>query len=143
MHWSFLREIHALDSLFYHQWVSGEYRYRHWVTRRLRPSVLSAYATTIARHKDLGLQPHARLDKPARMHLWVLPTRKKAEGGARTCLGHTDRPLNLPTKTLKAGGHGVPGGENLMVRSDGSMRYFMFRESASLRTFPEGEGFHG
>ena len=68
---------------------------------------------------------------------------KKAEGGALTCFGHTDRPLNLPTKTLKADGHGVPGGENMMVRSDGSMRYFMFRESASLRTFPEGEGFHG
>jgi DNA (cytosine-5)-methyltransferase 1 len=44
---------------------------------------------------------------------------------------------------LKAGDHGVPGGENMLVRLDGSVRYFSIRESARLQTFPDGYVFHG
>jgi DNA (cytosine-5)-methyltransferase 1 len=49
----------------------------------------------------------------------------------------------LPAKTLKAGGHGVPGGENMMVRPDGSVRYFSVRESARLQAFPDTYELHG
>ena len=51
--------------------------------------------------------------------------------------------MDLPAKTLKAGDHGVPGGENMMVTDDGSVRYFTVRESARLQTFPDGYIFHG
>jgi len=51
--------------------------------------------------------------------------------------------LDLPAKTLKAGDHGVPGGENMMVKADGSVRYFTARESARLQTFPDGYVLHG
>ena len=44
----------------------------------------------------------------------------------------------MPAKTLKAGDHGVPGGENMLVRPDGSIRYFTVRESARLQNFPDG-----
>jgi DNA (cytosine-5)-methyltransferase 1 len=33
--------------------------------------------------------------------------------GARVYPGHTGSPLDLPAKALKAGDHGVPGGENM------------------------------
>jgi DNA (cytosine-5)-methyltransferase 1 len=49
--------------------------------------------------------------------------------------------LDFPAKTLKAGDHGVPGGENMLALADGSVRYFTVRESARLQTFPDWFGF--
>ena len=63
--------------------------------------------------------------------------------GARTYKGHTGSPMDEPAKTLKAGVHGVPGGENMLCRPDGSVRYFTVRESARLQTFPDDYAFHG
>jgi DNA (cytosine-5)-methyltransferase 1 len=63
--------------------------------------------------------------------------------GARAYPGHTGSPLDLPAKAIKAGGHGVPGGENMMVKTDGSFRYFTARETARIQTFPDGYVFHG
>ena len=57
--------------------------------------------------------------------------------GARAYPGHTGSPLDLPAKALKAGDHGVPGGENMMVRDDGSVRYFTKREAARLVGLPD------
>ena len=51
--------------------------------------------------------------------------------------------MDEPAKTLKAGVHGVPGGENMLVREDGSFRYFTVRESARLQTFPDNFLFQG
>ena len=45
--------------------------------------------------------------------------------------------MDFPAKTLKAGDHGVPGGENMLALADGSVRYFTVRESARLQTFPD------
>lgn len=57
--------------------------------------------------------------------------------GARSYTGHTGSPLDLPAKTLKAGDHGVLGGENMLTARDGSVRYFTVREAARLQTFPD------
>jgi len=56
---------------------------------------------------------------------------------ARSYPGHTGSPPDRPAKTLKAGVHGVPGGENMLRRPDGSVRYFSVREAARLQTFPD------
>jgi len=63
--------------------------------------------------------------------------------GARSYPGHTGSLLDEPAKTLKAGVHGVPGGENMLLRPDGSVRYFTVRESARLQTFPDEFRLHG
>jgi DNA (cytosine-5)-methyltransferase 1 len=65
------------------------------------------------------------------------------QGGARSYAGHTGSPIDEPAKTLKAGVHGVPGGENMLLKSDGSVRYFTIRESARLQTFPDSFHFNG
>lgn len=57
--------------------------------------------------------------------------------GARSYPGHTGSPLDEPAKTLKAGVHGVPGGENMLRFRNGKVRYFTVRECARLQTFPD------
>lgn len=59
------------------------------------------------------------------------------QDGARQYVGHTGSPLDEPAKALKAGDHGVPGGENMMVKDDGSVRYFTVREAARLQGLPD------
>jgi DNA (cytosine-5)-methyltransferase 1 len=44
---------------------------------------------------------------------------------------------------LKAGDHGVPGGENTVRLTDGMLRYFSVRECARLQTFPDEWVFSG
>lgn len=56
---------------------------------------------------------------------------------ARTYPGHTGSDYDLPAKTVKAGGHGVPGGENMMRFHDGSVRYFTVFEGKRIQTFPD------
>jgi DNA (cytosine-5)-methyltransferase 1 len=44
---------------------------------------------------------------------------------------------------LKAGVHGVPGGENMIAFADGSVRYFSVREAARLQGLPDDYQFIG
>ena len=67
---------------------------------------------------------------------WAIP-------GARTYNGHTGSLLDWPSKTLKAGVHGVPGGENMVVCDDTSVRYYTLREMARLQSFPNDYYFLG
>lgn len=56
---------------------------------------------------------------------------------ARTYPGHTGSDYDLPAKTVKAGGRGVPGGENMIRFHDGSVRYFTVFEGKRIQTFPD------
>ncbi|MFG2302390.1 DNA cytosine methyltransferase [Actinacidiphila glaucinigra] len=62
--------------------------------------------------------------------------------GARMYTGHTPNLLDRPAKTVKAGVHGVPGGESVMMMDDPSFdgsgyRYMTVRETARVMTFPD------
>jgi len=154
--WSFPKETHSLDALLHNQWVSKEYWERHNISSKRRPDSPVRHSTKIKKLRQASLFPAT--SKPWRtvrdaLHDLQNPTYKKAENhfyhdhnfqpGAKTYPGHTGSPLDFPAKTLKAGDHGVPGGENMMVDLDGSVRYFTIRESARLQTFPDGYKFHG
>lgn len=57
--------------------------------------------------------------------------------GARSYAGHTGSDIDQPSKALKAGDHGVPGGENMIRFADGSVRYFTILEAKRMQTFPD------
>ncbi|MET9479979.1 DNA cytosine methyltransferase [Streptomyces sp. NPDC006638] len=62
--------------------------------------------------------------------------------GARIYKGHTPNLLDRPAKTVKAGVHGVPGGESVMMTDDPAFdgsgyRYMTVRETARVMTFPD------
>lgn len=67
---------------------------------------------------------------------WLIP-------GARLYTGHNGSELDWPAKTIKAGVHGVPGGENVLLLGDHSHRYFTLREMARLQGFPDDYIFRG
>ena len=56
--------------------------------------------------------------------------------GARVYPRHTGSDWDAPAKALKAGAHGVPGGENILIDA-GSPRYFTLREMLRLQGFPD------
>jgi DNA (cytosine-5)-methyltransferase 1 len=63
--------------------------------------------------------------------------------GARAYRGHTPNMLDAPAKTIKAGVHGMPGGEGIVQLDDGSIRYLTVRELARIQTFPDDYQFYG
>jgi DNA (cytosine-5)-methyltransferase 1 len=151
--WAFPSETHSLNALLHDQYVSGEYWDRHKVSQRNRVALPEKFKEAVAGMKGLGFLPTQSAWRTVRDALDGLPEpvvggsaaflNHKLQTGARVYPGHTGSPLDLPAKTLKAGGHGVPGGENMLVRADGSVRYFSIRESARLQTFPDRYELHG
>lgn len=151
--WSFPHETHGLDALLHDQWVTGAYWERHAISQGARPRMPDGVAARVRRLRDALFPIDSQPWRTVRDALAGLPdpvagstsefSNHRFQPGARAYPGHTGSPLDLPAKTLKAGGHGVPGGENMLVRDDGSVRYFTIRESARLQTFPDGFHLHG
>jgi len=147
---TFPEETHSLDALLWDQ-AKGDYWERHRVLRKAR--ILSARLKE--RSQRLAERPGTLPWRTVRDAIRDLPDPEnkpqqaslyfnhRHQPGARSYPGHTGSPLDEPAKTLKAGVHGVPGGENMLARPDGTVRYFTVRESARLQTFPDEFQFQG
>jgi DNA (cytosine-5)-methyltransferase 1 len=139
--WSFPEETHSADALVTDQ-LSGAYWDRHRVSKkdRIQPRVAAAPSTLFSQMKRLPW-------RTVRDALQGLPDPETSQAngfqnhhfiaGARAYHGHTGSRLDEPAKTLKAGDHGVPGGENMIVFPNGKLRYLTVRESARVQTFPD------
>jgi DNA (cytosine-5)-methyltransferase 1 len=151
LEWSFPKPTHTIDALLWDQCRSGDYWERHRISRSKR----TIDARLHARGMSLLFRPSAKPWQTTRDAIGDLPDPEtqsalsqralnhRFQAGARSYPGHTGSPFDEPAKTLKAGVHGVPGGENMLCREDGSVRYFTVRESARLQTFPDDFVFHG
>ena len=149
--WHFPAPTHSKEALLWEQWREETYWDLHRVAKKDRPDGGAAKA----RAMKLERKPNGLRWRTVRDAISDLPDPELAPGsarkfhdhrfqpGARSYPGHTGSPLDEPAKTLKAGVHGVPGGENMLRRPDGSIRYFTVRESARLQTFPDDMTFHG
>jgi DNA (cytosine-5)-methyltransferase 1 len=136
--WTFPKETHSLDALLWDQ-LRGDYWDRHKVPKKERITS----TRTKKRAKQLSKRPSEIGWKTVRDALVGLPSPQspdsihflnhRFQAGARTYPGHTGSPLDEPAKTLKAGVHGVPGGENMLSLPDGSVRYFTVRNHEAVR----------
>ncbi len=142
--WSFPQATHTADALQAAKWLTNTYWDEHHVPRARRPQPPEGTRQRLGTIESLPLAARWRtvrdamqgLPDPTAPEASRIPNHK-LQPGARKYAGHTGSHLDWPAKTLKAGDHGVPGGENMVAFADGSVRYFTVRESARIQTFPD------
>ncbi len=152
--WSFPQPTHSFDRLLWDQWGSGSYWDEHQVSRRLRPAMPARYRARVEQllSEFTLLPPPLQRFRTVRDALVGVPDPRESNhgfhnheyrDGARPYPGHTGSPLDEPSKALKAGDHGVPGGENMIALPDGRCRYYSAREGARIQAFPDDYVFSG
>ncbi len=142
--WFFPRPTHSRSQLLWAQHQTGRYWKEHGISLA-EASVGGVVDQAVLRHEPAELIPTTERWRTVRDAIASLgdpcgPTRQKNhvfQSGARSYPGHTGSPLDEPAKALKAGDHGVPGGENMLRHANGKVRYFSIRESARIQTFPD------
>lgn len=151
---SFPEKTHTEDALLYTKWVTGEYWDRHKVGRKSRPLMPPDLRRRVEGLHGMMPEMLGRPWRTVRDAIGDLPKLSDGETcsiywnhylnpGARSYQGHDGSPLDEPAKALKAGDHGVPGGENTLRHENRSVRYFTVRECARLQTFPDQWKFEG
>ena len=144
--WNLPTPTHSLDALLWSKYVTKEY----WEKHSILPS--NSEYNTFARNKSYleykyGFFPpeslpwltvrDALVDLPKEGDLTFYPSEHVVRSGAKEYYGHSGSPIDEPAKTIKAGAHGVPGGENMIKYPDGSVRYFTVFEAKRIQTFPD------
>jgi DNA (cytosine-5)-methyltransferase 1 len=150
--WKEMLPDHSEDALLHAQWVSGDYWQEHDMKAPEMPGVLQARVRRVNTLEGLEAQnprwqtvrdairkfpePQDYEETPGVHNHWGIP-------GARTYKGHTGSSADWPSKTIKAGVHGVCGGEAMIRFEDGSLRYLTIRESAKIQSFLDSYVFPG
>ncbi|MFQ5672896.1 MAG: DNA cytosine methyltransferase [Nitrospinales bacterium] len=151
--WSFPEPTHSQDALLWNQWTTMDYWEKHGIPKKDRPKLPARIKSRVDRLRSSLFKPPGKPWVTVRDAISDLPNPKKYSDtkipnhrfnpGAKVYKGHTGSPFDEPAKTLKAGDHGVPGGENMLAYPNGEVRYFTVRECARLQTFPDNFVFQG
>jgi DNA (cytosine-5)-methyltransferase 1 len=134
--WRFPQPTHG-EAVLLRSQATGDYWARHGIKRICRATAwlpgfeeqLAPWRTLRDAIRDLP-SPVVGAEDPRWLH-------HVGWSGAREYPGHTPNDLDRPAKTIKAGVHGVPGGEGVVRLDDGSIRNLTVREVARIMTFPD------
>ncbi|MBQ6132464.1 MAG: DNA cytosine methyltransferase [Selenomonadaceae bacterium] len=138
--WSFPLPTHSRDALEYSKWVSADYWTEHNLPVPQENPLTAADIRNLRHNVEENIFPLRRW-RTVRDALKNLSEAEnifnnEPRSGAKVYKGHSGSSLDMPSKAIKAGVHGVPGGENMLIEDDGRVRYYTVRESAEIQTFP-------
>ncbi len=132
--WTFPAPTHSEDALLWSQFVTGDYWERHNIKCTYPESIVSEQKTSLS--EKYGFWQPELLP-----WLTIRDVTTDLECSESKCSreypGHTGSFIDRPSKTIKAGAHGVPGGENMVKLDDGSTRYLTLQEAKRIQTFPD------
>lgn len=137
---------HSMEALVWDQRISRKYWDRHNISAKMGSAMSESEKQALVRLRSQNVKPKETPWKTVRDTIGDLPrpfskseplANHRLHPGARIYAGHTGSSWDEPAKALKAGVHGVPGGENVVVSKDGYVRYFTVREMARLQGMPD------
>ena len=145
---SFPRETHSHDRLLWNKFVSRDYwdKFNIPHSRQEQPDAKTQKKVEKLKQHYGILEPSELPWATVRDTLYDLPDPQAVNnnisdhefrGGARAYPGHTGSFIDRPSKTIKAGDHGVPGGENMIRFENGEVRYFTLLEAKRIQTFSD------
>jgi DNA (cytosine-5)-methyltransferase 1 len=138
--WNYPSSLYSEDRLNWDKYVTGDYWLKHNISIKKDTSLKNIL------EKKYGIfSPETLSWKTVRDTLKDIPCPNEDHSindhilrtGAKIYIGHTGSDIDQPAKTIKAGTHGVPGGENMIRYEDGSVRYFTVYEAKLMQTFPK------
>ncbi|MGL5905837.1 MAG: DNA cytosine methyltransferase [Shewanella sp.] len=140
INWHFPEPTHSEDRLSWDKYVTGKYWTRHNTPNQKNDLIANQMK------EKYGIFPPEKLpwltvrdaliDVPDPNTLHQIPDHVFKDG-AKIYPGHTGSMIDEPAKTIKAGSHGVPGGENMIRYDDDSVRYLTTYEAKLIQTFPK------
>lgn len=147
VNWAFPQPTHSQEALLYSKWVSQDYWEQHDMKIPAEIPLSAKKIKSIQRMVEDGICASERwqtvrdaigdLPDPSKPFININIHNHEYRQGAKCYAGHSGSVLDEPSKTIKAGAHGVPGGENTVVLDNGTVRYYTVRESARIQTFPD------
>ena len=146
--WSFPKETHSAERLLWDKFVTGQYWDKHKIdsSKREIPNEILKKKIEKLKNQYGFFSPDSQPWVTVREALIGLPDPESKNNqfddhifrdGARIYPGHTGSYIDEPSKTIKAGNHGVPGGENMIRFENGSVRYFTILEAKRIQTFSD------
>ena len=145
--WDFPQATHSSDSLLWSKYITGEY----WEQHSIKNYIPEDYCLKVQNY----LNKKYGFFKPAQNPWKTVRDAIKGLGepqdtgehsirhGAKEYPGHTGSNIDEPSKTIKAGAHGVPGGENMIKYPNGNVRYYSIAEAKRIQTFPDEYRIYG
>jgi DNA (cytosine-5)-methyltransferase 1 len=138
--WSFPEPTHSKNRLLWDMYVTSEYWDKHNLPKvenqEIANRLTAEYGFFEPKEQPWQTVRDTLVDVPDPLLKNKIPDHQFRDG-AKSYAGHTGSYIDLPSKTIKAGAHGVPGGENMIRFEDDTVRYFTVYEAKLIQTFPK------